>query len=125
MGIFVDYSSNVFANIANGPTAILSADANVLVLNSIIICNRGPDSIRFNLQKARDAEGGVTIFYINEFEIKPYNTVDVIAEFGLQIFLQYSLTPSVSDSLICFSNGYTQKFDCEVNYTILNELPFA
>jgi hypothetical protein len=125
MGIFVDYPSNPFANVINVPTTILVADTNPLQVNGLIVCNRVGQPIRFNLKMIRTQTSPVEIFYINEFEIKPYETVDVIAKIGLQIFLEYSATPdpSVSDSLVCFTNGYTQICDCEISYTRLNDLP--
>lgn len=123
MGIFVNYSSNLFPGITNIPTTILTANTNVIIVNSINVCNLGTDNIRFNLQKLRTQATPVTISYVNQLEIQTYDTVDIVAKFGIQIYLQYSATPSISDSLICFSNGYTQKFDCEITYTILNELP--
>jgi hypothetical protein len=125
MGIFVDYPSNPFANIINVPKTILVANTNPLQVNGLIVCNRVGQPIRFNLKKIRTQTSPVEIFYINEFEIKPYETVDVIAKIGLQIFLEYSATPdpSVSDSLECFTNGYTQICDCEISYTRLNDLP--
>lgn len=125
MGIFVDYPSNPFANISDVPTTILIADTNPLQVNGLIVCNRGGKPIRFNLKKIRDQISPVEIFYINEFPIEPYKTVDVIARLGLQVFLEYTTTPnpSVSDSLVCFTNGYTQICDCEISYTRLNDLP--
>jgi hypothetical protein len=65
-----------------------------------------------------------SIFLINELEIAPYTTKDIIDITGV-IHLEYNVTPYVSDSLRCFSNGYTQVFDCDVNYVQLNELPMS
>jgi len=124
MGIFVDYPSNIFAGVSNTPQTIVVADTNVLWVAAIIVCNRGAAPIRFNLQKVRDQISPVTIFYVNELEIKPYATIDIIDITGV-LQLEYSLTPSISDSLVCFSNGYTQIFDCDVCYAQLNELPIA
>ena len=126
MGIFVDYTSNPFANVINVPTTILVADTNPLQVNGLIVCNRVGQPIRFFLKKARMQTPPVEpIFLINEFPIGPYETVDVVAKLGLQIFLQYSTTPNplISDSLICFTSGYTQIIDCEISYTRLNDLP--
>lgn len=126
MGIFIDYASNIFAGLTDTPQTILTADTNVILVNSIIVCNLGVENIRFNLNKLRTQSltpNSIEIAYVNQFEIPTYRTVDIIQEFGLQIYLQHSFTPNISDSLICFSNGYTQVFDCEVSYTILNELP--
>lgn len=124
MGVFVTPLSNVFAEITNAPTTILTASSNVLLVNSISICNLGTETIRFNLQKIRTQANPVTLFRVNQFVIAPSATVDIVAEIGLQIMLEYSITPSISDSLVCFSNGYTQIFSCEITYTQLNELPF-
>jgi hypothetical protein len=125
MGIFVDYPSNPFADISETPTTILVADTHPLLVNGLIVCNKGAQDIRFNLKKLRTQISPVEIYYINEFEIKAFETVDVVARLGLEIFLEYSATPdpSVVDSLFCFTNGYTQIFDCEISYTRLNDLP--
>lgn len=61
-------------------------------------------------------------FYGNQFEIDPYKQVNISDSIGV-ITLEYSTTPYISDSLICYSNGYTQVFDCNVSYAQLNELP--
>lgn len=121
--VFVDYLSSPFANLANNKQMILSATSNVLVVNSIIVCNLGGQNIRFNLKKVRSQITPVEIYYLNELEIKAYQTIDVIKELGFNIFLQYQPLPAISDSLVCFSNGLNQKFDCEVCYSSLNELP--
>ena len=120
---FVDYQTNLFANLANTPQTILSATSNVLVVNNIIVCNRTGQSLRFNLKKLRTQDTPVEIFHLNELEITPYKTIDAIEELGLNIFLTFQETPAISDSLVCFSNGKSQQFDCEVNYTALKELP--
>ena len=120
---FVDYQTNLFANLANTPQTILSTTSNVLVVNNIIVCNRTGQSLRFNLKKLRTQDTPVEIFHLNELEITPYKTIDAIEELGLNIFLTFQETPSISDSLVCFSNGKSQQFDCEVNYTALKELP--
>lgn len=122
--VFVDYLSSPFANLANDKQMILSATSNTLVVNSIMVCNLGSQNIRFNLKKLRSNGIPVEIFYLNELEIKAYQTIDIIKELGFDIFLQYQQTPEINDSLICFSNGINQKFDCEICYTKLNEAPY-
>ncbi len=61
------------------------------------------------------------IFLINELEIKPYANINVICSTGV-LQLEYSTNPFITDDLVCFSNGYTQVFDCDVNFTSFNEL---
>jgi hypothetical protein len=126
MGIFVDYPSNLFPDISSTPTTILTADTNPVQVNGLNVCNRIGRPIRFFLKMIRTKTSPVEIYLINEFEIKPYDTVDVIARFGLQIFLEYSTTPnpSISDSLECFTNP-NQTCDCKISYTRLNDLPLA
>jgi hypothetical protein len=132
MGIFVDYPVNPFSGLTNTPVTILAtgsgANLHPLQVNSITVCNIGTQDIRFNLKRSRTGDTNIETFIIKQFEIKAYETVDVLARLGLQIFLEYIPgifpdPPLLVDSLICYSNGYTQIFDCEVNYTRLNDLP--
>ncbi len=125
MGVFVDYPSNPFSNLKNVETTILTANAHPILVTGLIVCNRTPYTILINLKKVRSQTSPVTIYEINNFEITKYNTVDIVAEKGLKINLQYSTTPNpiISDSLVIFSNGYTQIFDCDISYDTLNDLP--
>lgn len=122
---FADYLSTPFANLANESQLLLMANSNTLTVNSIIVCNRSSTVIRFNLKKFRTSTNQVEIFYVNEFEIKPYQTIDILKELKVSIFLQYQENPSIIDSLVCFSNGAKQVFDCEIFYTRLNEAPYS
>lgn len=128
MGIFVDYNSDPFANVTDTPTTILTTTAHPLIVNGLIVCNRTANPMRFNLRMIRTATPAVDpIFIVNEFLIAPYETVDVVAAKGLEIFLKYSASPNpiISDSLECFTNGYTQKVDVYISYTVLNDLPLS
>lgn len=75
----------------------------------------GTDPITF----ITNPPSGIT--YFNNFLINPYSTVNVIDTLGT-LNIAYSSAPYVNDRLVCFSNGYTQIFDCEVVYAQLNEL---
>ena len=129
MGIFLDYPVNPFSGLKDTPTTILAtgsgSNLHTLTVNSITLCNRGTQNIRINLKRNRTGATVVSNFLVNQFEMAAYETVELVAKFGLQIFLEYNTSPSIIDSLICFSNGYTQIFDCEVNYSRLNELPMT
>src|ERR1700749_1087152 len=89
-------------NILNG-----NINANTQWQQTEIIENIGIDSIIFTLNTTN------SIFYINELQITPYSTVDIIDITGT-LNIVFSRTPFIQDQLICFSNGYTQTFDCEV-----------
>lgn len=133
MGVFVDYTSNLFPNLANTPTTLLATgipteteallNPHTLVVNGLIVCNLGSQPIRFNLQKRRQQTSAVEIYYVRNYEIGANQTVDIIREIGLEIFLDYKLVPPLQESLICFSGASIQKFDCEIAYTRLNETP--
>ncbi len=71
-----------------------------------------------------EAYAPIDMFFINEMEIDPYKTENVLLEIGVQ-HLKYSLTPYRTSSIVCFSNGYTQVFNCKPNFTTLNELPMV
>ena len=111
----------------DSPSEIKNGDA-VLVTNGTVNANTywtqnsnitdvGVDPITFisNIP-------AITTFSFNEFEIAPYENKDLIKTVGV-ITLEFSVNPFFSDSLVCYSHGYTQIFDCDVFYTKLNELP--
>lgn len=125
MGVFVDYPSNLFSGLANGGTTILATSTNPIQVSGLIVCNRTANAILVNLQKVRTQFSPISIYEINEFIIEAYDTVDIVAAKGLKIYLEYSTTPnpSISDSLVIFSNGYSQIFDCDISYIRLNDLP--
>lgn len=125
MSIFVDYDNAIFPNLSNTKTTLIAADSNALWVNSIIVCNRSKQTIRFNLQQIKSSTDTSEVFLINEFEIDPLESVDVLNKLGLTLNLKFSAIPGVSDSIVCFSNGSTQVFDCTVVYSKLNELPIA
>lgn len=78
----------------------------------------GEDPIIFSV------EPSVSSFILNELLIDPYTTVNIIDLSGV-LNLAFTRTPYLNDQLRSYTNGYTQVYDCEVNYTLLNELPFS
>ncbi len=127
MGIFVRYEPLPFANLADTPTTLLSTGLlthpHTLIVNGISLLNTTNQSIRFNLKKNRMQDTPVSIFRVKEFEIKPYQTIDIVEYLKLQLVLKYAVNPSVTEELQCFSNSPSQKFDCEITFTVLNETP--
>jgi hypothetical protein len=115
----VDY--NLASRIHNGdlvPVTNGTINSNTIWRQTAIITTVGTSPITFIKNV------NATMFYINEFEIDPYKTVNIIDNIGF-LNLEFSRTPYITDSLVCFSNGYTQVFDCEVCYAQLNELPIT
>jgi hypothetical protein len=97
--------------VSNGTT---NGDTNWLQTSTITAVGTSPITFETNV--------ATTIYYVNELEIAPYSTVDIVDTIGV-LNLQYEVGPYISDRLLCFSNGYTQVFDCEVTCAQLNELP--
>lgn len=125
MGVFVDYPSNPFSNLKDAETTILTTSTHPILVTGLIVCNRTANAILVNLKKVRTQISPISVYEINEFTIGAYDTVDIVAVKGLKIYLEYSTTPdpSISDSLVIFSNGYSQIFDCDISYIRLNDLP--
>lgn len=112
--------NNKFIDISSSPTTILSTGSELnlcqLLVKDIIVYNKGTQNIKFNLRRERIENNPTTIFIINEFLIRPYEIINIIRQ---PIFLEYNTSPSIIDSLVCFSNDYTQTFDCEVNFNLI------
>lgn len=112
---FIDYKSLIFSNLANEKTVLLSVEKPTF-LNAVNICNVSEDNIRINLQIVRlFIEPKEESFLIKNILIQPNETNNLLALGNLEVFLQDG------DSLLCFSNGYSQLFDCTLSYTELNE----
>jgi len=113
---FVNYESLLFANLADQKTALLSAEKPIF-LNAVNICNVSSVNIRINLQLVRLlASPVIENFLVHNVLVQPNESINLISLGRLEVFLKDG------DNLLCFSNGYTELFDCTVCYTTLNEL---
>ena len=87
MGAFINYEPLPFANLNSQQTTLIGTDSinypHTLIINGISLTNLGNQSIRFNLKKNRVQTPPVSIFKVKEFEVKAYQTVDVIAYFDI------------------------------------------
>jgi len=122
MGIFTTYPSNPFPNLANTPTTILASDYNTnphtLIVNGLSICNRGSQPIRINLQNIRTQSTPIDpTFYLNAFEIKPYQTVDIVREKGLEISLEYYVATPTYVGLMPTSISFKTSLPCYAGTT--------
>lgn len=123
MGVFVDYLPARFSGLKDIETTILSADTNTLLVESIRVTNRAENKILINLKNVRNDGIVTTTYEVNKFYIDPYESKDLVKEIGSVFYLQYKLTPAVSESLKISSDGYNQIFDCNISYIKLNDLP--
>jgi hypothetical protein len=136
MGIFVNYLSNPFSNLDDNPTTAIVETSLVqphtIWVQAIIITNLGNADIGINLKFVRSTPA-TEIFLVKNFSVPAFNnpkefkdktlfnTVDLVDVLGIKKNLQYGI--GATEKLICYSNGYTQKFDCCVEYSVLNDLP--
>jgi hypothetical protein len=129
-GILTTPLSLRYYNLSSTPTTIIETSTNVIQVVGIDICNKGKQNIRINLQYISSDDSNPTYKFKN-FQVKSFNnlekgesnSVDLITKAQTEYTLQYTTSPPLTNSLVCFSNGYTQKFDCTVYYYTLNELP--
>jgi len=123
MGVFVDYLSRRFSGLKDVETTILTANTHPIIVLSLRVTNRTSYKILVNLKAIRTGSGAVTTYEDNQFPLEPYERIDLVKECGHEFHLEYKDTPAISESLVIFSNGYTQIFDCNISYITLNDLP--
>jgi|TARA_R110000744_G_scaffold94223_2_gene181937 hypothetical protein len=112
---FIEYESLIFANLADQKTVLLSVEKSTF-LNAVNICNTSETNIRINLQIVRLLENPKQEnFLVKNVLIQPNESHNLMSLGNLEVFLKDG------DNLLCFSNGYSQLFDCTICYTELNE----
>ncbi|UXM65446.1 hypothetical protein [Megaira polyxenophila phage MAnkyphage_25.80] len=102
----------LFNNLSDAKTALFTSESNV-VIKSIRCCNKSGRNIRLNLQVIALLENPIQEAFIQEkLLILPNQTTDLLA-------IIYGNSSEVvehrlfdGDSLICYSDGYDDKFDC-------------
>lgn len=101
-----------FNNLSDSKTALFNSEGNV-VIKSIRCCNRSGRNIRLNLQVIALLESPIQEAFIAEnLLILPNQTTDLLAIIygGASEVVEHRLFDG--DSLICYSDGYDDKFDC-------------
>lgn len=102
----------LFNNLSDSRTALFSAEGNV-VIKSIRCCNKSGRNIRLNLQVIALLENPIQeAFIIQNLLILPNQTTDLLGIIygGASEVVEHRLLNG--DSLICYSDGYDDKFDC-------------
>lgn len=113
--MFISYPSQLFSNLADQKTVLLTAEKTTF-LYGVNITNRTNDYINMNLQVVRLlSTPEITTYCVNDRQILPKQSLNLLDEGSLSIFLQDG------DSLVCFSNGYSQLYDCNLSYGELTE----
>jgi hypothetical protein len=112
---FVSYETLLYAALKNLKTPILSLEKTCF-LNAVNICNVTNTNIRINLKIIRLlANPTVENYIVKDVLIQPNESKNLLSLGNLEIFLENG------DSLLCFSNGYSEIFDCTICYSLLNE----
>ena len=131
---FVKLANHIIPNLKNVPSVLLESVINTVYINSLTICNTSLNNIRFNLQIVITGSdmSSTTSFILQNLDIPAKtslnenikSTVNLISEFGLEIFLPVTVTNGVTykSKLVGFSNGEQQTFDCVINYTSYMEI---
>lgn len=112
--IFIRPIRLYFNNLSDSKTALFNSEGNV-VIKSIRCCNRSGRNIRLNLQAIALLEDPIQEAFMQENLLLLANqTTDLLA-------IIYGNTSEVvehrlldGDSLICYSSGYDDIFDCTI-----------
>ena len=105
----------LFNKLSDSKTALFSSEGNV-VIKSIRCCNKSGRNIRVRLQVIALLENPIQEAFIQEnLLILPNQSTDLLA-------IIYGNSSEVvehrlfdGDSLICYSSGYDDKFDCIIS----------
>lgn len=112
---FISYETLLFTNLADEKTAILSPEKTCR-LDGVNVSNATSANIRINLQIIRLLTTPIVESYlIRNVLIQPNQSLNLLSLGKLEVFLENG------DNLLCFSNGYTELFDCTICYSIFNE----
>jgi hypothetical protein len=113
---FLEPSRLLYSNLSDQNTVLLSAEEYTIFLHAINVCNTSNDNIRINLQISSLFDTPIEESYlVKDVLIQPNESHNLLSLGGLQVFLK------PGDSLSCFSNGYSQLFDCIICYSVSNE----
>lgn len=129
MGVFLDYVSIATKDLINEPTTILSVGSYDLNVYKIWITNRTNNIIRFNLQQIKtfpnnpDVDPEIMMHHFREEEIAPRKKL--LFELPVTLTASTIADPPYIETLVSFSNGYTQVYDIQVYYSVLKELPIT
>ena len=121
---FVKLANHIIPNLKNVPSVLLESDINTVYINSLTICNTSLNNIKFNLQIVITGSdmSSTTSFILQNLDIPAKtslnenikSTVNLISEFGLEIFLPVTVT-----------NGVTYKSKLVGFLTVSNKLLIA
>ncbi len=102
---------NSFSDLADDQTVLLSSVDNSYI-DMILFVNKTDSSIQINLKfiKVIDVPDPIENFLAWNLTIPQGESVNVVAKYNLVLWL------GDTDSLISFSNGYNQTYDCTLTY---------
>lgn len=105
----------LFNNLGDAKTVLFSSEGKV-VIKSIRCCNKSGRNIRLNLQVKALLENPIQEAFIAEnLLILPNQTTDLLAIIygNSSEVVEHRLLDG--DSLVCYSDGYDNKFDCIIS----------
>lgn len=110
---YIKYRNVPFSNLADIKTVLLSAE-NTCIVDSVNVCNMTNENISMNIELVRLANG-------EEIRSRMINHELIAGNKSLNVFHSIYTHLENLDSLICFSDGYSQVFDCSICYRELIE----
>lgn len=121
---FVTYERKLFTNLSDEKTVLFSAERDTIV-TAVIVCNKSDStvpSIRINLQSVALLENPVQeAFFVFNLLVQKNESMNLLSLKDQN----NDITPLFlkdGDNLVCYSNGFSERFDCTVYYRELNEL---
>lgn len=115
---FIYRDNAFFSNLNNKETVLYTAEKDTYI-KSISVCNMcfNTDFIRISLKatKSLNVPSPITVNKLNNIVIKKNMTEELTEHLNDSPFLKNG------DSLIIYSNGYSEIFDCTIHYEELNE----
>tara|TARA_B110000908_G_C10267055_1_gene465268 strand:- start:4406 stop:4774 length:369 start_codon:yes stop_codon:yes gene_type:complete len=113
---FLEPSRLLYSSLSDQKTVVLSTEKETIFLHAVNVCNMSDDNIRISLQMTSIINTPIEESYlVKDVLLQPNESHNLMSLGNLEVFLKNG------DSLICFSNGYSQVFDCVVCYSISNE----
>ena len=113
---FLEPSRLLYSNLSDQKIVLLSTEKETIFLHAVNVCNISDENIRISLQMTSKLDESVEESYlVKDVLMQPNESHNLMALGNLAVFLK------PGDSLSCFSNGYSQLFDCIICYSVSNE----
>lgn len=126
--LFVERKPLLFSNLSNSKEIIFSAEKPAIIKH-IVICNRVNIEIRINLEMVVPLSNPLQrAFLQTQIRVGKFGSRDLCVlepnVDNINVGSTHKIDIPMVDAcnLICYSNGVSEKFDCSIFYSEMNEL---